>query len=185
MGAFENEVVVPALGAERVRVSSVVLGTRIGGEERSRVNPLSTLAEGLVPSVAPVVSARQRLYFYFEVYDPSTQTGSTQTGSGQTEGARTQTGSNKTGSGATQKAKGDEPVRVLASLSFLRGGARVYQTGVVNVTRLSDPERGAAVFRLEVAPASLAPGLYTCQVNVIDDLAGAFTFPRLMLAVRP
>ena len=73
MGAFESEVVVPALGAERVRVSSVVLGTRIGGEERSRVNPLATLAEGLVPAVVPVVSARQRLYFYFEVYDPSTR----------------------------------------------------------------------------------------------------------------
>jgi hypothetical protein len=193
MGAFENEVIVPALGPERVRVSSVVLGTRIGGEERSRVNPLSTLAEGLVPSVAPVVSARQRLYFYFEVYDPSTQTGDGQTGSAQTGSAKTgsapagsvKTGSGQIGSGATQRAKGDEPVRVLASLSFLRGGARVYQTGVVNVTRLADPARGAAAFRLEVAPASLAPGLYTCQVNVIDDLAGAFTFPRLMLAVRP
>ena len=165
MGAFENEVVVPTLGNERIKVSSVVLGTRIGGEERSRVNPLATLAEGLVPIVAPVVSARQRLYVYFEVYDPGHETGSSATGSNRT--------------------KSDEPVRVLASLSFLRGGARVYQTGVVSVTRLADPERGAAAFRLEVAPASLAPGLYTCQVNVIDDLAGAFTFPRLALAVRP
>jgi VWFA-related protein len=175
MGAFENEVVVPALGAERVKVSSVVLGTRIGGEERSRVNPLSTVAEGLVPSVVPVVSARQRLYFYFEVYDPSTSTGSSQSKGDQA----------KEDQAKGDQAKGDEAVRVLASLSFLRGGARVYQTGVVTVTRLADPERGAAAFRLEVAPASLAPGLYTCQVNVIDDLAGAFTFPRLMLAVRP
>lgn len=184
MGAFENEVVVPSLGAEKVRISSVVLGTRIGSEERSRINPLATLAEGLVPAVVPVVSARQRMYFYFEVYDPSAANGSAANGSASSANASTGSGNNGSDA-ATRKAKGDEPVRVLASLSFLRGGTRVYQTGVVNVTRLADPERGAAAFRLEVAPASLAPGLYTCQVNVIDDLAGAFTFPRLTLAVRP
>jgi hypothetical protein len=26
---------------------------------------------------------------------------------------------------------------------------------------------------------------YTCQVNVIDDAAGTFLFPRLALLVRP
>ena len=76
-------------------------------------------------------------------------------------------------------------MKLLASLSFLRGGARVYQTGVVDVTRLAAPDRGAAAFRLEVAPGTLAPGVYTCQVNVIDDVAGAFVFPRLTVAVRP
>ena len=28
------------------------------------------------------------------------------------------------------------------------------------------------------------PGLYTCQVNIIDDMAGRFVFPRLALYVR-
>ena len=28
------------------------------------------------------------------------------------------------------------------------------------------------------------PGLYTCQVNIIDDVAGRFAFPRLALYVR-
>ena len=35
-----------------------------------------------------------------------------------------------------------------------------------------------------VPAGSLKPGLYTCQVNVIDDVAGAFSFPRLALLVR-
>jgi hypothetical protein len=157
MGAFENDVVVPALDRDAVKVSSVVLGTRLGAGDRSRVSPLATVAEGLVPSVVPVVSSRQRLYFYFEVYDPRPVDASAR----------------------------EAPVRVLASLSFLRGGTRVYQTGVVDVTRLAAPERGAAAFRLEVEPGTLAPGTYTCQVNVIDDVAGAFVFPRLTLAVRP
>lgn len=161
MGAYESDVVVPRLEGDAVKISSVVLGTRIGADDRSRINPLATLAEGLVPTVVPIVSARQKLYVYFEVYDP------------------------RAAGAASGAADGAAPVRVLASLSFLRGGARVYQTGVVDVTRLAAPDRGAAAFRLEVAPGTLAPGVYTCQVNVIDDVAGTFVFPRLTLAVRP
>jgi hypothetical protein len=34
-------------------------------------------------------------------------------------------------------------------------------------------------------PASqFQPGLYTCQVNIIDDVAGTFAFPRLAVYVR-
>ena len=36
----------------------------------------------------------------------------------------------------------------------------------------------------EVPLAQLKPGFYTCQVNVIDDAAGRFVFPRLALLVR-
>ena len=31
---------------------------------------------------------------------------------------------------------------------------------------------------------SLKPGLYLCQVNVIDDVAGSFSFPRFPLLIR-
>jgi VWFA-related protein len=196
LGSFESEVTVPSLESDRLKVSSVVMGTRIGAADRSKSNPLATLAEGLVPSVAPVVSARQRMYFYFEVYDP--QAGSEGAANGapnrgsdtRANDSATGTGANATeGSGNRAKSDGgkmnaDTPVRVLASLTFLRGGTRVYQTGVVDVTRLTAPDRHAAVFRLEVPPASLAPGLYTCQINIIDDVAGAFVFPRMTLAVR-
>ncbi|HEY1304734.1 MAG TPA: hypothetical protein VGF24_14325 [Vicinamibacterales bacterium] len=27
-------------------------------------------------------------------------------------------------------------------------------------------------------------GLYTCQVNIVDDVAGTFTFSRLAICVR-
>ncbi|MBA2602750.1 MAG: hypothetical protein H0U94_04115 [Acidobacteria bacterium] len=42
----------------------------------------------------------------------------------------------------------------------------------------------AAVFRLEVPAGAFKPGLYTCQVNIIDTVAGRFAFPRLKLLVR-
>ncbi|MGA3176884.1 MAG: hypothetical protein ABSE19_06010 [Candidatus Acidiferrum sp.] len=31
---------------------------------------------------------------------------------------------------------------------------------------------------------SLKPGLYLCQVNVIDDVVGSFSFPRFPLLIR-
>jgi len=35
-----------------------------------------------------------------------------------------------------------------------------------------------------VPAGALEPGLYTCQINVIDDAAGTFAFPRFQLYVR-
>jgi hypothetical protein len=31
---------------------------------------------------------------------------------------------------------------------------------------------------------SLKPGFYLCQVNVIDDVAGSFSFPRFAVLIR-
>jgi len=81
-----------------------------------------------------------------------------------------------------RRPEGD--VRVLTNLAFFRGNVRRYETPLVEVKKLTAPGRGAAVLQLAVPPGSLKPGLYTCQVNVIDDVAGAFAFPRLALLVR-
>jgi VWFA-related protein len=81
------------------------------------------------------------------------------------------------------KDPGGEP-RLLTNLTFFRGNARRYETPLLEVKRLTAGDRGAAVFQLSVPAASLKPGFYVCQVNVIDDVAGTFTFPRLALLVR-
>ena len=51
---------------------------------------------------------------------------------------------------------------------------------------LMDPSPAAiqSYVQFDVPVASLPPGLYTCQVNVIDDAAGTFAFPRIQLYVR-
>ena len=54
----------------------------------------------------------------------------------------------------------------------------------VEATELTAPDRKTAVFQFDLPAASLPAGLYTCQVNVVDDAAGTFTFPRLQLYVR-
>jgi VWFA-related protein len=77
-----------------------------------------------------------------------------------------------------------QPVKVMTSIAFFRGKVRAFETPVVETTELAGPDKKTAVFRFDVPASSLRPGLYTCQVNVVDDAAGSFTFPRLQLYVR-
>jgi hypothetical protein len=55
----------------------------------------------------------------------------------------------------------------------------------VELTELNARDRKAGVFQLDLPLDSLAPGFYTAQVNVIDDAAGSFLFPRVALLIRP
>ena len=61
---------------------------------------------------------------------------------------------------------------------------KVFETPLVERSDLDAPDRRAAVFQFEVPADAFKPGLYTCQVNIIDDVAGRFAFPRLALYVR-
>jgi hypothetical protein len=45
--------------------------------------------------------------------------------------------------------------------------------------------RDAVAIELDVPLAALKPGPYVCQLNVIDDAAGSFAFPRFAVLVRP
>jgi hypothetical protein len=73
---------------------------------------------------------------------------------------------------------------VLTSIEFLNGSTKVYETPLVEAKELNTPQRHAIAFQFDVPLAQLKPGLYTCQVNVIDDAGGSFTFPRTALLVR-
>ena len=80
--------------------------------------------------------------------------------------------------------KDKQNIRLLTSIEFLRGKTKVYETPVVEAKQLTAPNRRAAIFQLDVPASQLKPGYYTCQVNVIDDTAGTFAFPRVALLVR-
>ena len=44
--------------------------------------------------------------------------------------------------------------------------------------------RDAVAIELDVPLSGLKPGSYLCQLNVIDDAAGSFAFPRFAVLVR-
>lgn len=75
-------------------------------------------------------------------------------------------------------------VRLLSSVQFFRGKVKAYETPLVEVKELNNPQRKAATFQIEVPLAQLRPGWYTCQISVIDDAGGTFAFPRLPLVIR-
>jgi VWFA-related protein len=74
--------------------------------------------------------------------------------------------------------------RVRTSLAFYRGRVKVFETPLVDRAALDAADRHAIVFQFQLPAASLAPGLYTCQVNVVDEVAGTFAFPRLAVYVK-
>jgi len=156
---------VPDLGREPVKLSTVVFGTQVRTNVKpSEQDPLARAGEELVPNLAHVASTAQPLRFYYEVYDP----------------AQAKAGS---GDAKVAQAAGGR-IRLLTNVALFRGGVRVFETPVAEATSLNAPDRRAVVFQVVVPPAALQPGYYVCQVNVIDDVAGTFAFPRLALYVR-
>jgi VWFA-related protein len=160
LGSFETDLVVPELKTAPVKMSSVVLASQLQpAAKRHSDNPLVRDGSELIPNVTHVFSSGQHLYLYYEVYDPARE------GSGK----------------AAEKQPG---IRLLTNVAFFSGKVKTYETPLVEAQHLNVPDRKAAVFQLDVPLTSLKPGFYTCQVNVIDDAAGRFTFPRLALLVR-
>jgi hypothetical protein len=73
---------------------------------------------------------------------------------------------------------------VLTSIEFMHNGVKVYETPLVVADAINIPDRDAVGFQFDVPLTQLKPGTYICQVNVIDDAGGSFSFPRLALMVR-
>jgi hypothetical protein len=67
---------------------------------------------------------------------------------------------------------------------LLQGTTKVFETPLVEAHAINVPGRGAVAFQFTVPLASLKDGLYTCQINVVDDTGGTFSFPRTALLVR-
>jgi len=164
MGSFETDIAVPDLKTQPLKMSSVVMASQIRPvKKNANLNPLVRDGNEIIPNITHVFSAAQHLFLYYEVYDP-------------TRPAVT----DATRGGAESKAG----IRLLSNVAFFQGKAKTYESSLLELTELNARERKAAVFQLDVPLASLKPGFYTCQVNVIDDAGGHFLFPRLALLIR-
>jgi hypothetical protein len=73
---------------------------------------------------------------------------------------------------------------VVASVSFFRGKLRAFESDTVRVTQA--PDRGNVVgMHFQIPLARLAPGPYTCQVNVVDEFGKKFAFRRSPMVLLP
>ena len=167
MGSFETDLQVPDLRKSPLKLSSIVLASqRVPDTAKNVVNPLVRDGVQWIPNIPHVFRQDQHLYFLYEVYDPSRQ-----------KDAPAQAAS--PGLGRRQSG----PIRVLTSIEFLSGGAKVYETPLVEATAVNVPERGAVAFQFDIPLTQLKPGTYVCQINVIDDAGGSFSFPRMAMMV--
>jgi len=164
MGSFETDIEIPDLKTQPLKMSSVVLANQIqpASKNHNNGNPLVRDGSEVIPSVTHVFSTGQHLYFYYEVYDPGH------------EGREND----------KSKAGNDSGIRLLTNIAFFQGKVKAYESPLQEVKELNARDRGAAIFQLDVPLTQFKPGFYTCQVNVVDDAAGRFTFPRLGLLVR-
>ena len=101
------------------------------------------------------------MYLLYEIYDPAHE---------------------KAAEGAPKEAKSS--IDLLSSLELIQGSTKVYETPIVQAKSINVEGRDAVSIELDVPLSGLKPGPYVCQLNVIDDAAGSFAFPRFAVLVR-
>jgi VWFA-related protein len=179
MGSFETDITVPDLRKAPVKLSSVVLASQRIPAGKKADSPLVRDGEEIVPNLPHVFRQDQHLYFLYEVYNPARAVAAANTSQ---SAAQPQAASKPAKNSKPDKAT--TPVRVFTSIEFLSDGMKVYETPLIQATQLNVPARDAIAFQFDVPLAQLKPGLYTCQVNIIDDAGGSFTFPRMAMLIR-
>jgi VWFA-related protein len=170
MGTFETRFTVPDLAADTsgLKLSSIIwssqrepLKAAVGVAEKvSRkeidANPLIVGEEKLIPNITHVFRRSQNLYLSFDVYDAQPDPANTKL----------------------------RRVKVSMSL-FNQKGAKAFEIGPLDEKDLAETRPEAVAVKIQVPLKDLAPGRYTCQINVIDEVGRKFAFPRAPMVVAP
>src|SRR5467141_807075 len=177
MGSFETDVQIPDLRKMPLKMSSVVLSSLrapVTGK-KTGANPLVRDQMELVPNISHVFAPDQHLYLQFEVYDAA---------KGKNPAPAAATTQNGIAKDAPAAKPPKDSIRVFTSIEFLQGAAKIYESKPVVANEVTAPDRKAVIFQMDLPLQALKPGPYLCQVNVIDDVAGSFSFPRFPLLIR-
>jgi VWFA-related protein len=169
MGTFDTHFVIPDLAADSMtlKTSSIVwssqreaLTAAVGEAERinrrvAAANPLIVGQEKVVPNITKFFRRSQNLYVSFDVYDAAPDP-------------------------ANARAR-----KVAVSMSlFNQKGVKAFEAGPIHASDVAFTRPNAVPVQLQVPLKGLAPGRYTCQLNVIDEIGRKFTFPRTMMVVQ-
>ncbi len=159
MGSFIADITLPDLKKAPLKLSSIVLASQ--REPSKKDDPLVRNGEEYVPNISHVFRQDQDMYLLYEIYDPVHE---------------------KPAANDPKGAKAG--VDLLSSLELIQGSTKVYETPTVQARSINVAGRDAVSVELDVPLKGLKPGSYVCQLNVIDDAAGSFAFPRFAVLVR-
>jgi VWFA-related protein len=159
MGSFIADVTLPDLKKAPLKMSSILLASQ--REPSKKDEPLVRNGQEYVPNISHVFRQDQHMYLLYEIYEPAREKAS------------------------QDLPKGTKPgINLLSSLELIQGSTKVYETPVVQAKAINIAGRDAVAIELDVPLDKLKPGQYVCQLNVIDDAAGSFAFPRFAVLVR-
>jgi len=159
MGSFEADIVLPEMKKAPLKMSSIVLASMRQPSKKS--SPLIRGGEEYVPNISHVFRQDQHLYLLYEIYAPARE------------------------KPAENQPKGTKPgINLLSSLELIQGSTKVYETPLVQAKAINVEGRDTVAIELDVPLSGLKPGPYLCQLNVIDDVAGSFAFPRFAVLVK-
>jgi hypothetical protein len=199
MGSFETDVQIPDLRKAPLRMSSVVLSSQrvpATPKKGSGPHPLVQNQTELVPNITHVFTQDQHLYLQYEVYDAArgknpaptpTANGAQNSGSNNSASGSANSGPDVASSDAPKNVLTKAPkdsVRVFTSIEFLQGSTKIYESKPILASEVTAPDRKAVIFQIDLPLQALKPGFYVCQVNVVDDVAGNFAFPRSPILVK-
>jgi VWFA-related protein len=164
MGSFIADVTLPDLKKAPLKMSSILLASQRNPSKKpgKEIDPLVRNGQEYVPNISHVFRQDQHLYLLYEVYDPTREKVI-----------------------AADEPRGSKPgINLLSSLELIQGSTKIYETPIVQARAINVEGRDAVSFELDVPLTGLKPGQYLCQLNVIDDAAGSFAFPRFAVLVR-
>jgi len=185
IGSFETDVQIPDLRKSPLKMSSVVLSNLRAPvtNKKNGANPLVRDQMELVPNITHVFAPDQHLYLQYEVYD-AVKGKNPAPAATPSLNADQKGGQNGAGKDVPTVKAPKDSIRVFTSIEFLQGSTKIYESKPVVANEVTAPDRKAVIFQMDLPLQLLRPGLYLCQVNVIDDVAGSFSFPRFPLLIR-
>ncbi len=175
MGTYETRFIVPDLSADTsgLKTSTIVfsnqrapLKSAVGSAEKA--NTKTVLADPLIdgdtkimPNIGDtkVFRRRQNMFVTFDVYD------------------------------ARPDPKDAKLRHVKVSMSlFSRNKATgadklAFQVAPLEFTQISETRPDAVPVKLQLPLKDLAPGEYTCQINVVDEVGRKFAYPREQVVI--
>ncbi len=178
IGTYQTSFVVPNLNREerRLPMSTVVLSAQrvdtkdalynVEGSKQTAkndsANPLVRDGKKLIPSVTRVFGTDQPLYVYLQAYEDEQETA-----------ARAQ---REIAEGEKPSAEPKSPNALIAFVSVYKDQKKVLETRPVSAVPLPGNRLEAVEFNLTVAAGALTPGVYECQVSVVDPVGRKVAF---------
>ncbi len=187
MGSFFTEINIPDLKKYPVKLSSIVLASqRVAAPNQKKNDPADPLilnGQQWVPNIAHVFRPDQHLYLLYNVYDPTKTTATVKVDQASNVKSGAPSIYRPSPSDASKTA-GPGGIHVLTSIEFLSGSTKVFESQQVQATELTNAATGDLAFQFDLPLTELKPGPYICQINVVDDAGGTFSFPRTALLIK-